>query len=142
MQASTSSGETGVGASAWEEERDRKLSTLTWDSPVGRVGLKSVDTTHCVWTIRQLDNTGDTPPLGMVIAYVDDLIAVGDQSQLDCMKSELDKLYVMKTSGSIPAQYQPGLEPLRFLGCLIERMPDGQIIMHQRSYIRTPFSGE
>ena len=124
---------------AWEEERDRKLSTLTWDSPVGRVGLKSVDTTHCVWTIRQLDGTGDTPPLGMVIAYVDDLIAVGDQSQLDCMKSELDKLYVMKTSGSIPAQYQPGLEPLRFLGCLIERMPDGQIIMHQRSYIEHCF---
>ena len=120
---------------AWEEERDRKLSALTWDSPVGKVGLKSVDTTHCVWTIRQLDMAGDTPPLGMVIAYVDDLIAVGDQSQLDCMKSELDKLYVMKTSGSIPAQYQPGLEPLRFLGCLIERMPDGQIIMHQRSYI-------
>ena len=106
---------------------------------MGRVGLKSVDTTHCVWTIRQLDNAGDTPPLGMVIAYVDDLIAVGDQSQLDCMKSELDKLYVMKTSGSIPAQYQPGLEPLRFLGCLIERMPDGQIIMHQRSYIEHCF---
>ena len=124
---------------AWEEERDRKLSALTWDSPVGKVGLKSVDTTHCVWTIRQLDMAGDTPPLGMVIAYVDDLIAVGDQSQLDCTKSELDKLYVMKTSGSIPAQYQPGLEPLRFLGCLIERMPDGQIIMHQRSYIEHCF---
>ena len=124
---------------AWEEERDRKLSSLTWDSPVGRVGLKPVDTTHCVWTIRQLDHSQDTPPLGMVIAYVDDLIAVGDQSQLDCMKSELDKLYVMKTSGSIPSQYQPGLEPLRFLGCLIERMPDGQIIMHQRSYIEHCF---
>ena len=106
---------------------------------MGRVGLKPVDTTHCVWTIRQLDNNGDTPPLGMVIAYVDDLIAVGDQSQLDCMKLELDKLYVMKTSGSIPAQYQSGLEPLRFLGCLIERMPDGQIIMHQRSYIEHCF---
>ena len=70
---------------------------------------------------------------------MDDLIAVGDQSQLDCMKSELDKLYVMKTSGSIPAQYQPGLEPPRLLGCLIERMPDGQIIMHQRSYIEHCF---
>ena len=30
---------------AWEEERDRKLSTLTWDSPVGKVGLKPVYTT-------------------------------------------------------------------------------------------------
>ena len=124
---------------AWEEERDRKLSSLTWDSPVGRVGLKSVDTTHCVWTIRQLEATDDTPPMGMVIAYVDDLIAVGNQSQLDCMKAELDKLYVMKTSGSIPAKYQPGMEPLRFLGCLIERMPDGQIIMHQRTYIEHCF---
>ena len=124
---------------AWEEERDRKLSSLTWNSPVGRVGLKSVDTTHCVWTIKQLDAADEAPPLGMVIAYVDDLIAVGDQSQLDCMKAELDKLYVMKTSGSIPASYQPGMEPLRFLGCLIERMPDGQIIMHQRSYIEHCF---
>ena len=55
------------------------------------------------------------------------------------MKAELDKLYVMKTSGSIPAQYQHGMEPLRFLGCLIERIPDGQIIMHQRSYIEHCF---
>ena len=111
---------------AWEEERDRKLSLLTWDSPVGKVGLKSVDTTHCVWTIRQVDASDDAPPLGMVIAYVDDLIAVGDQSQLNCMKTELDKLYVMKTSGSIPATYELGIEPL-------------QIIMHQRSYIEHCF---
>ena len=124
---------------AWEEERDRKLSSLNWESPLGKVGLKPVDTTHCVWTIRRLETSDDTPPLGMVIAYVDDLIAVGDQSQLDCMKAELDKLYVMKTSGSIPARYQSNLEPLRFLGCLIERMPDGQIIMHQRSYIEHCF---
>ena len=124
---------------AWEEERDTKLCFLTWDSPVGKVGLKSVDTTRCVWTIRQLDAADDSPPLGMVIAYVDDLIAVGDQSQLNCTKTELDKLYVMKTSGSIPATYEPGMEPLRFLGCLIERMPDGQIIMHQRSYIEHCF---
>ena len=27
------------------------------------------------------------------------------------------------------------VEPLRFLGCLIERIPSGQIVMHQRSYI-------
>ena len=123
---------------AWEEERDRKLSFLTWDSPV-KVGLKSVDTTHCVWTIRKLNAAGDTPPLGMVIAYVDDLIGVEDQSQLNGMKTELDKLYVMKTSGSILAVYEPGIEPLRFLRCLIERMPDGQIIMHQRSYIEHCF---
>ena len=62
------------------------LGIANWEE----VGLKPVDTTHCVWTIRQLDATDDTPPLGMVIAYVDDLIAVGDQSQLDCMKAELD----------------------------------------------------
>ena len=71
----------------------------------------------------------------MVIAYVDDFIAVGSQMQLDGMKAELDKLYVIKTSGSISAEYKSGLEPLRFLGCLIERMPDSQLIMHQRSYI-------
>ena len=124
---------------AWEEERDRKLSSLNWESPLGKVGLKPVDTTHCVWTIWRLETSDDTPPLGMVIAYVDDLIAVGEQSQLDCMKPELDKLYVMKTSGSIPARYQPNLEPLRFLGCLIERMPDGQIVVHQRSYIEHCF---
>ena len=39
---------------AWEEERDRKLSSLTWDSQLGKVGLKPVDTTHCVWTIRKV----------------------------------------------------------------------------------------
>ena len=52
----------------------------------------------------------------MVIAYVDDLIAVGDQSQLNCMKTELDKLYVMKTSGSIPAVYEPGVRTVKVLG--------------------------
>ena len=75
------------------------------------------------------------PPLGMVIAYVDDLVAVGNQVYLDGVKSDLDKLYVMKTSGSIPATYAPGSEPLRFLGCLIETLPDGQLRMHQKSYI-------
>ena len=64
---------------------------------------------------------------------------MGDQSQLDCMKSELDKLYVMKTAGSIPAQYQPGLEPLRFLGCLIERMPDGQLLCIREAILNTAF---
>ena len=71
----------------------------------------------------------------MVIAYVDDLIAVGQQDQLDGMKASLDALYTMKTSGAIPAQYQAGTEPLKFLGCFIERLPDGEIIMHQRSCI-------
>ena len=56
----------------------------------------------------------------MVIAYVDDIIAVGEQEQLDGMKAELDKLYVMKTSGFIPSKYDPEVEPLRFLGCLIK----------------------
>ena len=51
------------------------------------------------------------------------------------MKASLDALYTMKTSGAIPAQYQAGIEPLKFLGCFIERLPDGEIIMHQRSYI-------
>ena len=57
-------------------------------------------------------------------------LSVGEQDQLDGMKSELDKLYVMKTSGFIPSKYDPEVEPLRFLGCLIERIPSGQIIMH------------
>ena len=41
----------------------------------------------------------------------------------------------MKTSGFIPSKYDPEVEPLRFLGFLIERIPSGQIVMHQRSYI-------
>ena len=51
------------------------------------------------------------------------------------MKASLDALYTMKTSGAIPAPYQAGIEPLKFLGCFIERLPDGEVIMHQRSYI-------
>ena len=64
---------------------------------------------------------------------MDDLIGIGNQVCLDGMKAELDKL--MKASRSIPAVYTPGMESLRFLGCVIERMPDAQLIMHQRSYI-------
>ena len=80
-----------------------------------------------VWTIHEKDDHTGKPPLRMVIAYVDDLIAVGDQVYLDCMKAELDKLYVMKTSGSIPAEYTPGLEPLRLARVSIDdcKMPDG-----------------
>ena len=74
-------------------------------------------------------------PLGMVIAYVDDLIAVGQQEQLDGMKASLDALYTMKTSGTVPAEHTPGVEPLKFLGCFIERISTGEIVMHQRSYI-------
>ena len=120
---------------AWEEERDQKLGQLKWDGPYGRVGLVKVESANCVWMIQALDDKACSNPLGMVIAYVDDIIAVGEQDQLDGMKAELDKLYVMKTSGLIPSTYDPEVEPLRFLGCLIERIPSGQIIMHQRSYI-------
>ena len=31
---------------AWEEERDKKLTALTWDSDQGKVGLKQMDTTN------------------------------------------------------------------------------------------------
>ena len=71
----------------------------------------------------------------MVIAYVDDLIAVGQQNQLDGMKASLDALYTMKTSGTAPAEYSPGVEPLKFLGRFIERTSSGEIVMLQRSYI-------
>ena len=120
---------------AWEEERDQKLGQLQWETPQGRVGLVKVESANCVWMIRALDDKTCSNPLGMVIAYADDIIAVGEQEQLDGMKTELDKLYVMKTSGFIPSKYDPEVEPLRFLGCLIERIPSGQIVMHQRSYI-------
>ena len=64
---------------AWEE-RDRKLSNLTLDNLVGKVGLKSADTTLVSgqfgnWTWLEIPHLW-----GMLIAYVDDLIAVGDQS--------------------------------------------------------------
>ena len=93
------------------------------------MGLSKVDSANCVWVIKEKTNMGfQGEPLGMVIAYVDDLIAVGQQDQLDGMNT-------MKTSGTIPAQYQAGIEPLKFLGCFIERLPGGEIVMHQRSYI-------
>ena len=121
---------------AWEEERDEKLQNLTWNLNGQQVGLCKVDSTNCVWTIREKTPYGfQGEPLGMVIAYVDDLIAVGQQEQLDGMKASLDALYTMKTSGTVPAEYTPGTEPLKFLGCFIERISTGEIIMHQRSYI-------
>ena len=120
---------------AWGEERDQKLGQVKWDTPQGKVGLVKVESANCVWRIQALNDKTGSNPLGMVIAYVDDIIAVGEQDQLDGMKAELDKLYVMKTSGFIPSKYDPEVEPLRFLGCLIERIPSGQIITHQRSYI-------
>ena len=121
---------------AWEEERDEKLQNLTWNLNEQQVGLCKVDSTNCVWTIREKTASGfQGEPLGMVIAYVDDLIAVGQQEQLDGMKASLDALYTMKTSGTVPAEYTPGIEPLKFLGCFIERISTGEIIMHQRSYI-------
>ena len=121
---------------AWEEERDEKLQNLIWNLNEQQVGLCKVDSTNCVWTIREKTASGfQGEPLGMVIAYVDDLIAVGQQEQLDGMKASLDALYTMKTSGTVPAEYTPGIEPLKFLGCFIERISTGEIIMHQRSYI-------
>ena len=114
----------------------REITKPYLDVDGQRVGLSKVDSANCVWVIKEKTTTGfQGEPLGMVIAYVDDLIAVGQQDQLDGMKASLDALYTMKTSGTIPAQYQAGIEPLKFLGCFIERLPDGETIMHQRSYI-------
>ena len=64
-----------------------------------QVGLNKVDSANCVWVIKERTNTGfEGEPLGMVIAYVDDLIAVGQKNQLDGMKALLDALYTMKTT--------------------------------------------
>ena len=47
-----------------------------------------------------MDNRSNTgfqgEPLGMVVAYVDDLIGIGQQDQLDGMKASLDALYTRK----------------------------------------------
>ena len=64
---------------AWEEERDQKLGQLQWDTPQGRVGLVKVESANCVWMIEALDDKTCSNPLGMVIAYVDDISAVGEQ---------------------------------------------------------------
>ena len=76
---------------AWEDERDEKLQNLTWTVSDQQVGLCKVDTANCVWTIKErTDASVQGEPLGMVILYVDDLIAVGQQEQLDGMKASLD----------------------------------------------------
>ena len=64
----------------------------------------------CLGNQRKDYNGFQGEPLGMVIAYVDNLIAVGQQEQLDGMKASSDALYTMKTSGA---------ESLKFLGCSI-----------------------
>ena len=54
----------------------------------------------------EVEDKACSNPLGMVIAYVDDIIAVGEQDPLDGMKSELDKLYVMK----LPVSFRQNIE--------------------------------
>ena len=48
----------------------------------------------------------------MVIACVDDLIAVRKQESLDGMRASLNALFTAKTSATVQAEYSPGLEPL------------------------------
>ena len=113
------------------------LNTLTGGQ---QVGLCKVNSANCVWTIREekphMVSRGSHWEWSLHInAYVDNLIAVGQQEQVDGMKASLDALYTMKTSGTVPAEYNPGSEPLKFLGCFIERRSKGEIVMHQRSYI-------
>ena len=121
----------------WEEERDEKLQNLTLNINGQQVGLCKVDSSNCVWTIREkTPRSFQGEPLRMAIAYVDDLIAVGQQEHLDGMKASLDALYTMKTSGTVPAEYSPGIEPLKFLRCFIERIHmREECVMHQRSFI-------
>ena len=84
-----------ASSKAWEEERDQKLGQLQWNTPQGKVGLVKVESANCVWMIQALEDKACSNPLGMVIAYVDNIIAVGEQEQLDGMKLQLDKFYVM-----------------------------------------------
>ena len=59
-----------------------------------------MDTTNCVWTIKNKTAVGfQGEPLGMVIANVDDLIAVGQQEQLDGMKASLDACLCLEGVG-------------------------------------------
>ena len=72
-----------------------QTSPKPWEEEMGsEVGRFSME--HRKWQQKREDPNGRNP-LGMVIAYVDDIIAVGEQDHLDGMRAELDKLYVVKT---------------------------------------------
>ena len=77
-----------------------------------------------MWMIQALDDKTCSNPSGMVIAYVDDIIAVGEQDQFDGMKPEPDKLYVMKTSGLIPSKYDPECSDTQG-----KRLSSGQLVL-------------
>eukprot|EP00971_Amphidinium_carterae_P350888 6491790-Amphidinium_carterae.3 len=135
---------------AWERERDRTISTLSWT--INDVWYCLARASPCVWKIIRWDHYSqvgdkagapgsragdpDLPvPLGFFIAYVDDLLAVAREEHLIAIMHQLKIKYSMKMTGTLTFPKQQDQLPLTFLGCSVWRDEVGTLWMSQIKYI-------
>ena len=89
---------------AWETERDNTLKSLKWNHNEMEYRLLPCPGSPCLWTVvpfrpgddPHVKSSGDELTLGVVIAYVDDLLLTGWQHHIDAVAKALLAKYVMK----------------------------------------------
>eukprot|EP00971_Amphidinium_carterae_P322565 6410938-Amphidinium_carterae.3 len=142
---------------AWERERDRTISRLSWT--IQGVWYCLALASPCVWKIVRWDqytsesSQGGAPgahagapspgaqkqdlpsPLGFFIAYVDDLLAVAREEHLMAIMHQLKIKFSMKMTGTLTHPKQTDQLPLTFLGCSVWRDDAGTLWMSQIKYI-------
>merc|ERR1712240_621720 len=116
---------------AWGDERDRRFRELHWKH--GEIEYRLVQCINDSQVWRVIAGATESPDtfVGLVVAYVDDLLLLMPSSSLRMAFN--DALRMLWTLSS--EQVLDGTSQSMFLGIEIERLADGSLWVHQRSFV-------
>ena len=117
---------------AWGDERDRKFTALTWQHKGQPYRLIQCINDTQVWRVIAGPTESAESFVGLVVAYVDDLLLLMPDAALrTSFNDALRSLWKLSSE-----QVLDGSSPFMFLGLEIQRLPNDDILVHQGSFVR------
>ena len=116
----------------WGQERDRKLSTLTFRVGKREYFLKQSCIDASLWNIRRKGSKDSEQSEGLLCTYVDDLLGTSESAILESLFSAVKTLW----ETTPPEFMHPGVPgKMRFLGVDLERRQCGGVFVSQERYV-------
>lgn len=117
---------------AWGDERDRNFRKLVWEVAGKRYHLVQCVNDSQVWRVIEGDTDCETTFVGLVIAYVDDLLLLFQDTVLRAgFNAALQRIWKLSSE-----QVLDGSKPFMFLGLEFAWSASGDLVIHQTSFIR------
>ena len=117
---------------AWGDERDRQFRGLTWSLDDVVYAMVQCVNDSQVWRVVKGKVESPDSFVGLVLAYVDDLLLLlpGERLRV-AFNDALRKLWKLSSE-----QVLDGSAPFIFLGLELQRKPCGDLLLHQGSFVK------